>query len=215
MQRSRLRGDLPRDGGLPGHHPAARSAAARVPAQGAAPRSRRWRGELKIAVGRAAGRHRPAARGEPDARPSRLPARHHLSRDHRDAGARHLRGRLHGGGAEGPGHAGGHDPAHRERGGVPEAGADRAAGGGGGVPRAADHGAVPARHHDRAAPRRAHRRRARPRGAVLLLRHQRSHPDHLGPVAATTPGTSCPTTSSTASSRTIRSRCSTRPASAS
>ncbi len=31
----RFRGDLPRDGRLPGHHPAARSAAARVPAQGA------------------------------------------------------------------------------------------------------------------------------------------------------------------------------------
>ena len=31
----RLRGHLPRDGGLPGHHPAARSAAPRVPAQGA------------------------------------------------------------------------------------------------------------------------------------------------------------------------------------
>ena len=30
---------------------------------------------------------------QPDARPSRLPPRHHLSRDLRDAGARHLRGR--------------------------------------------------------------------------------------------------------------------------
>ena len=33
-----------------------------------------------------------AARVQPDARPSRLPARHLLSRDRRDAGARHLRG---------------------------------------------------------------------------------------------------------------------------
>ena len=35
MQRARLRGHLPGDGGLPGHHPPARSATARVPAQGA------------------------------------------------------------------------------------------------------------------------------------------------------------------------------------
>ena len=33
------------------------------------------------------------ARVQPDARPPRLPAGHHLPRDHRDAGARHLRGR--------------------------------------------------------------------------------------------------------------------------
>ena len=33
-----------------------------------------------------------AARVQPDARPPRLPPRHHLSRDRRDAGARHLRG---------------------------------------------------------------------------------------------------------------------------
>ena len=40
----------------------------------------------------AAPARRRAARGQSDARPSRLPARHHLSRDLRDAGARHLRG---------------------------------------------------------------------------------------------------------------------------
>jgi pyruvate,orthophosphate dikinase len=34
-----------------------------------------------------------AARIQPDARPSRLPPRHRLSRNLRDAGARHLRGR--------------------------------------------------------------------------------------------------------------------------
>ena len=39
----RLRGHLPRDGGLPGHHPAARSAAARVPAARSRTRSSRWR----------------------------------------------------------------------------------------------------------------------------------------------------------------------------
>ena len=44
-------------------------------------------------VGReAAPAHRGAARVQPDARPSRLPAGHLLSRDRRDAGARHLRG---------------------------------------------------------------------------------------------------------------------------
>jgi phosphoenolpyruvate synthase/pyruvate phosphate dikinase len=55
-----------------------------------------------------------AARGQPDARPSRLPARHHLPRDLRDAGARHLRG----GGLGAARHrrdgrAGNHDPAGR------------------------------------------------------------------------------------------------------
>jgi pyruvate,orthophosphate dikinase len=35
-----------------------------------------------------------AARAQPDARPPRLPPRHHLPRDHRDAGARDLRGGL-------------------------------------------------------------------------------------------------------------------------
>ena len=39
------------------------------------------------------GARRGAARVQPDARLPRLPPRHHLSRDHRDAGARHLRGR--------------------------------------------------------------------------------------------------------------------------
>ena len=36
---------------------------------------------------------RRTRRGQPDARPSRLPPRHHLSRDLRDAGPRDLRGR--------------------------------------------------------------------------------------------------------------------------
>ena len=40
---------------------------------------------------------RRARRGQPDARPSRLPPRHHLSRNLRDAGARDLRGRARGG----------------------------------------------------------------------------------------------------------------------
>ena len=45
------------------------------------------------------------ARGEPNARAEGLPAGDHLSRDHRHAGARHLRGRLHRGRPEGTGHA--------------------------------------------------------------------------------------------------------------
>ncbi len=52
--------------------------------------------EVAAAHGRrrrqAAPAHRGAARVQPDARPSRLPARHLLSGDRRDAGARHLRG---------------------------------------------------------------------------------------------------------------------------
>ena len=53
--------------------------------------------EIAKATGKdlAAIRHRAAAlaRDQSDARPSRLPARHHRARDLRDAGARHLRGR--------------------------------------------------------------------------------------------------------------------------
>ena len=64
--------------GLPGHDPAPRPAAARVPAAAEAGgrRDRRWR------------RRDPRApRGEPDARPPRLPAGLTLPRDLRDAGA--------------------------------------------------------------------------------------------------------------------------------
>ena len=90
--------------------------------------------------------------------PPGLPARHHLSRDHRDAGAGHLRGRLHRRRPEGPGDAGGDDPSDRQRGGVPEAGAHRAAGSRGGLSGAPDHRSLPPRDHDRAAPRGADRR---------------------------------------------------------
>ena len=201
--------------GYPGHHPAARPAAARVPAARRERDRRRWRAEL----GKTAEARARIVNGLHETNPMLglrgLPPGDHLPRDHRDAGAGDLRGRVRRRAPEGPGAAGGDDPAGGQRGGVPEAGADRATGGGGGLPRAADHRALPARHHDRAAARGADRGRDRPRGAVLLLRHQRPDPDDLGPLAATTPGGSCPTTSSTASSRTTRSRCSTRPASAS
>ena len=68
---------------------------------------------------------RAAARVQPDARLPRLPPRHHLSRDHRDAGARHLRGR--GRRAEGrhQGQARDHDPAGRLQEGARPAGRDR------------------------------------------------------------------------------------------
>ena len=49
--------------------------------------------ELGVPVGKAAGAHRGAVRVQPDARLPRLPPRHPLPGDHRDAGARHLRGR--------------------------------------------------------------------------------------------------------------------------
>ena len=83
-----------RDHGRPaGDHPPARPAAARVPAA-------RRRAEIEEVAEAARRRRRRAsqarveraARDQPDARPSRLPARHHLSRDLRDAGARDHRG---------------------------------------------------------------------------------------------------------------------------
>ena len=74
-----------------GDDPPARSAAARIPAQDRG-RDRRGRRRHAGFGGEAAPPDRGAARVQPDARPSRLPARRLLSRDRRDAGARHLRG---------------------------------------------------------------------------------------------------------------------------
>ena len=75
-----------------GDHPPARSAAARVPA--AQTREMEEVARRPGRRGRPRSRRAPheAARGQSDARPSRLPARHLLSRNLRDAGARHLRG---------------------------------------------------------------------------------------------------------------------------
>ncbi len=56
-----------------------------------------------------------AARDQSHARPSRLPSRHHLSGDHRDAGTRHLRGRRGSGEGRRQGHARSHDPAECAR----------------------------------------------------------------------------------------------------
>ena len=54
------------------------------------------------------------------------------------------------------------------------------------------------RHDDRAAARLHHRRRDRRARRLLLLRHERPHPDDLRHLAATTPATSCPPTSTRA-----------------
>ena len=70
---------------------AARPAAARVPAARAEGHGGGREGRQRRAQGRAPPPRR-AAGGEPDAGPARLPARHRLPRDLRDAGARHLRG---------------------------------------------------------------------------------------------------------------------------
>ena len=72
-----LRGDLRGHGGPAGDDPAARPAAARVPA---AARGGDGRADAAADQG--------AARVEPDARDARLPARHPVARDLRDAGAR-------------------------------------------------------------------------------------------------------------------------------
>ena len=84
----RLRGHFPRTERLAGDHPHAGSAVARIPA------ARRCgatgSGEKD---GRAGGKDQTAGQGtarvQPDARVARLPARHCLSRNHRDADPRH------------------------------------------------------------------------------------------------------------------------------
>ena len=68
--------------------------------------------ELGVPLEKLQGARRRAARVQPDAGLPRLPARHPLSRDHRDAGARHLRGgRQRGQEDRQAGGAGGDDPA--------------------------------------------------------------------------------------------------------
>ena len=99
LQQADFEGMFDRDGGPAGHDPAARPAAARVPAR---PRSSWWSGSPRRACdGAGAGRARARARaharargGQPDARHPRRAARADPSRDLRDAGARDLpRGR--------------------------------------------------------------------------------------------------------------------------
>ena len=147
------------------------------------PRSRRRPGSSSSA-GQAP--RRRAARGQPDARPPRLPARHHLPRDLRDAGARDLRGRA----ATSRGRA----ATRRARGDDPAGRAPRASSSC--IKALID--AVAAKvfaarsgrdarylvgtmiELPRAALRRRRDRRAR---GVLLVRHQRPHPDDARPIA--------------------------------
>ncbi len=123
-----------------------------------------------------------AARGQPDARPPRLPPRHHLPRDHRDAGAGHHRGR---GATCKQGRCkvmpeimiplvGDRDGARRTR---PTIVAARRRARSSRRPGAKVD--LPGRHDDRDPARRADRRRDRRGGRVLLLRHQRPDPDDL------------------------------------
>ncbi len=141
----------------------------------------------------------------------RLPPRDLLPGDHRDAGARHLRGRRRRG-------RGGHrraarddDPARRREEGARPPGRRSSAAW---PPRCSQERGRKVKylvgHDDRGPARRAHRRRDRREGRVLLLRDERPHPDHLRPVArrrgpgagevprAATSTTSTPSSASTA-----------------
>ena len=68
---------------------------------------------------------RAAARVQSDARPSRRPSRHHVSRDHRDADARHHRGRLPAEQGRDQSRSGDHDSARRPREGAARSEDDR------------------------------------------------------------------------------------------
>ena len=165
--------------GAAGHHQAARPSAARIPAaqrRGDRRGRRRHEGRPEEAGG---ARARPA-RVQSHARLPRLPSRARLSRDRRDAGARHLRSRGRSRQAHGQaGRAGGDGAAHRHQDRArPRQGAHRRHGRGGRA-RDRDQGQIPGRHHDRAAARVAARRRHRRERRVLFLRHQRPDPDHL------------------------------------
>ncbi len=112
-----FRRHLQRDGRAPGHDPAARPAAARVPAE----RGRGGRedgGRAQGVARKAAGARAAAPRDEPDARPPRLPPRHHASGDLRDAGPGDLRGRGRGRARGRPAQSRDHDSARRNRAGV-------------------------------------------------------------------------------------------------
>ena len=126
-----------------GHDPPARSAAARVPAAFGGGDAGSREGDERLRRQAQAPRPR-AARVQPDARLPRLPPRGRLSRDRRDAGARHLRGGGGGRQADGPaGGAGGHGAArHDEAGARPREGAHRRHGGSGGRRKAASRSSI-------------------------------------------------------------------------
>ena len=141
-------------------------------------RGSRARDEHRSAQAR---RSRPRSRRvQPDAGLPRLPPRHRLSRNRRDAGARDLRGRGRGRKAHRQGRRPrGDGAADRDQSRVrPGQGADRRDGA------VRDEGdrqeaQLSGRHHDRAAARVPDGRRHRPYRGVLLVRHQRSDADHL------------------------------------
>ena len=166
------------------HDPAARPAAARVPAElhrslgqgrpGARPRRAHRQGR-EAARGGA-----PAARGEPDARAARRAAGHRGQGAVRDAGPGDRPGGRRGPPARARSAAADHDPADRLGAGAAPCGRGdlRGAGGGGRARgcRAGRHG----RHDDRAAAGRADGRAHRGGRGVLLLRHERPHADDVG-----------------------------------
>ena len=110
------------DEGAAGHHPHDRSAAARVPAEARRPdgRGRQARGDQRRQArarreAEAARARRTASRVQSHARPSRRAPRHHVSRDHRDADARHHRGGDSAEEGRAEGRPGDHDSAGRPR----------------------------------------------------------------------------------------------------
>ena len=129
-----------------------------------------------------------AARVQPDARLPRLPPRHRLSRDRRDAGPRHLRGGGRGRARDGrAGDAGDHGAAGHDAGRArPRQGAHRRRGGGR-RRRDGRHGRVPGRHHDRAAPRGACARRRSPRRRSSSPSAPTTSPRRRSASRATTP----------------------------
>ena len=109
-----LQGDPARDGGAAGDHPPARPAAARVRPPRGAPGARACRGHGQEPRG-GQGPDRKAPGAQPDARPPRLPPRHHLPGDHPDAGDRDPRGDRRTAGGQGRRPPRNHDPAGRHR----------------------------------------------------------------------------------------------------
>ena len=215
LPESGLHRHLRGDGRPAGHDPAARPAAPRVPA---ARRGRAGRGRQAARhpgrEGQAPGRAAP--RGQPDARPPRLPAADQVTP--RSATCR-----------SGPSSRPPSRSRRRARSVLPEImiplvgtveelsilkkralGRRR-----GGLPEGRDQGRVPDRHDDRDPPRRSDGRQDRRGGRVLLVRHQRPDADDLRLQPRRHRLVHARPTSSRRSSRSTRSRRSTSRASAS
>ena len=173
---------------------------------------------LGVAGGEAAGTRRRAARVQPHAGLPRLPARHPLSRDHRDAGARHLRGgRERGQEDRQAGRARGDDPARRLSPGVRRPARRDRQDGGGRRERDRRQARLPNRHHDRAAAGGAQGRRDRLQASLAPSSSRSAPTTSLRPAwgsPATMRRRSSPAIPSTGFSRSIRSCPSIRTASA-